>query len=838
MRSGWLVSLLVVASATTWSWAQDGYLIRGNRIHVDTPTHWQAWDGAVGSYLIGADGRVEPRFARSNINAMLNASEFETVTVIGDTIIGGVQNAGTESETAHHIIDGDPTTYWEPERKHPLDLWFVEINLGRSVIGRRIVVRFAEEGSGDPFLKFRVVLSDGRTSTRASGQRGALKFFRGGQATRPNKTQQEFVFDIKPQRPTPDHVDGEVVQVLRFEALDTDGPRGTRIDSVAYATLDSLDRGAIDYYRVTVAGRQIPIDRPTWLALPVEEQAPIRYFRHERPRLAEIELHTPGDNIISLTQRILNQGQDLFQNPVLALSTDGVFTSLYPLRVYNPLRHRNQLEIDLGAKYWLERVRMLTTHDPLTAYQLRLSDGRVDPSGGRIWNVLDERLNRENFIQLEEQFPVQEVRYIELRRLELIGASEETGNLSEIQAYGEGFVSDVELTSPIIRLPGSRMFTDLEWEGEAPLDTRLEIRTRSGDDLVPVSQFFDRFGREISEEQWNSISESNRGEVIREEIPGPTWSNWSELYQVPGEPFRSPSPRRFAMVQVRLVTNNPLRTAALRTLGMGLAPPLVDQVFAEMWPVDGVVPGTNETFTLYVQPRFRSGDPGFDRLRISSSSSSPLIMQELRSGSEASLTFGSASRLWPGTAELLELEAGDIELVFPAPIAGGRDILAATFQTQVFLNGTTFRAELTSQARPGVVQVASEGQAITTVESQSMVVVATLEKAPLLQAIDLVPPVFTPNGDGVNDLTRIQFAIFRLKNRTALSITLFDLGGRPVRDLSIVRDQPSGLHSVAWDGRDAAGKLVPPGSYLARVAFDTDADAAGTSAVGVVRVAY
>ena len=54
---------------------------------------------------------------------------------------------------------------------------------------------------------------------------------------------------------------------------------------------------------------------------------------------------------------------------------------------------------------------------------------------------------------------MREVRYLELRRLELVGELSETGNLSEIQAYGEGYVSDIALESPLIRLSRPRIFS-------------------------------------------------------------------------------------------------------------------------------------------------------------------------------------------------------------------------------------------------------------------------------------------------------------------------------------------------------------------------------------------
>ena len=794
--------------------------------------HWQAWEIPDGSYEIAADGAVEPRLLRGNTNAAVTAGRFFNVLAGNDTVYGGISIARSAPETAPLIIDGDPLTWWEPDRGDDVRDWSVEIDLGRTVIADRVRVRFADEG--DPFLKFRVMLSNGLGQYDDDVD---VEYFRVGQVAYPNKDEREFVFDVRAQRVLPEGVSGEIAQVLRFEALDTDGPRGAEVDSVIYAALAEEDRGAVDRYRRTVTGRQILVEEETWLELPPEERGAVRFWRHERPRLAEIEVFTPGENIVTLTQRLKLRETSIFGNVLLNIATDGRFSSLYPIRVYDRLTDRHQLEIDLGAKFWLDRVRILSGESPPSAYQVRLSDGSIDPNGTRLWRALDERLNDRSYLQVEERFSLQQVQFIELRRLELVGASNDQGNISEIQAYGQGYVSEVTLTSPLMKLDGSRMFTDLRWEGEAPVDTRIEIRTRSGDDLRIESDYYDAYGRLISQEQWEKAVEKNRGDVIRHEYPGPQWSNWSEVYGASGEAFRSPSPRRMAMVQIRLLTANPDRRPRIRRLLMGLSPPLVDQTFAEVWPVRDVTPGQDEEFTLYLRADFTDLDPGFDRLRLTSSSSAPMALLSLISASEAELRFGGGRDLLPAV-EVSSGSAGGVDIAFADPVRGSADIIAARFRTRVYLSGTTFGAELSSASRPGVVQLVSEGDATAVVPSQGLVVIADLQDAGLLEDVQVDPAVVTPNGDGINDEARLGFAVFRVRGEHDVSIEVYDLGGHRVRDLSYRRGQPSGVHEVAWDGRDDSGRTVPPGIYLMRVRLPVDDEGAAPSAARLVHVAY
>jgi len=118
------------------------------------------------------------------------------------------------------------------------------------------------------------------------------------------------------------------------------------------------------------------------------------------------------------------------------------------------------------------------------------------------------------------------------------------------------------------------------------------------------------------------------------------------------------------------------------------------------------------------------------------------------------------------------------------------------------------------------------------------VVVSDLERTRLLEDVEVVPSVFTPNGDGINDCTGIELAIFHLEGIKELRVEIYDLSGRRVRDLSMGTAHPSGERRVKWDGRDEQGAMVPPGIYVARVGFDADSGAQGTHASRLVHVVY
>jgi len=134
--------------------------------------------------------------------------------------------------------------------------------------------------------------------------------------------------------------------------------------------------------------------------------------------------------------------------------------------------------------------------------------------------------------------------------------------------------------------------------------------------------------------------------------------------------------------------------------------------------------------------------------------------------------------------------------------------------------------------------MADAGNASSLVQSSSLVVMSDLGGVPLLGPLRVEPPVLTPNGDGANDETMVRIAVYHVEGRRHLAVGVYDLSGRRVRDLSLESEQPSGEHRIAWDGRDAAGQLLPPGTYIVQMHLPTDAGANGTTAMRLVSLVY
>ena len=111
--------------------------------------------------------------------------------------------AGSNALGVRNVLDGDLATYWEPEPvADATELgaqWWFTVDLGRLVIAKRIVLKFVEEGLGDPFLQYDVLISDGEVPEKFISSEEP-EFDVVWRTLKPNKTERRLEIALGEQR--------------------------------------------------------------------------------------------------------------------------------------------------------------------------------------------------------------------------------------------------------------------------------------------------------------------------------------------------------------------------------------------------------------------------------------------------------------------------------------------------------------------------------------------------------------------------------------------------------------------------------------------------------------
>jgi len=423
--------------------------------------------------------------------------------------------------------------------------------------------------------------------------------------------------------------------------------------------------------------------------------------------------------------------------------------------------------------------------------------------------------------------------------------------VTEIQVFANGHLPILEMTSDLIDLGSSKTLTTIEWEADTPSGTAVEIRTRTGNDLREINRYFKKDGTEVAnKEEYEKQPSFYRGEILTEFLPGPGWSNWSQVYVKPGEVIRSPNPRRYMMIQTRLLSEDAAVAASLQSIQVHFTAPLVERIAGEIEPKRDVPLGELTDFDLFIRPSFAARDPGFDRIRLVAPSRANIELRQVSLGDESEFAAGNEEvfaevekgRFENGSGEELELTkvASDtLQLGLPRILRrGGADIVRISFSSRVFLSGATFAAEVGRSTQADNWQRVDPADPVgdELAVGEGLTVLTTAHRGQI-GTIEVDPAIFTPNGDGINDAAVFSFAVLKVNVARQVVVYLYDLAGREVRRLSERRNMANGLYSLVWDGRDEGGILVSPGLYLARIEVDDDAGDAN-SAVRLVGVAY
>ena len=493
--------------------------------------------------------------------------------------------------------------------------------------------------------------------------------------------------------------------------------------------------------------------------------------------------------------------------------------------------------IDLGGVFPVNRIVFRThperTFNYLDVFTLWGNDGDPDKTarsgilaqlGMPAWEEISEQTENTGW-EVVTEFPLRPLRYVSLQPHHLPEYDSgktlrKFAEIAEFEIYGEGYVPEASYVSEIIDIaqvavdePGDRAsWGRLQWSGWRDEEARVIVRTRTGgfdeDEIVPDPSSYSCFTgrgdqlvqRNADGEQFTLAEYENRS-CDRAPIAYDTenWSFWSAPYDFDaGEAaIASPGPARFIQVRIDFLSTIS-DGSGVGAIGFDFSrPPSASRAVAEVFPRE--VPAAVDTaFTYFMLPTLVDGDRGFDSLQIETFVR-PTAVRSVRVGSQTVC----APCLDSDATEILD------------------DGLIVHFDALV---------GRTASKTP------VEGGDAANLYSGGGVSVAIPFSGQLIAGVEAKPPVFTPNGDGINDRTRLSFALLNLSEANQVDLVLYDLSGRMVRWLAGGRLSSDRYDEFAWDGLDDASMPVPPGHYIYEISVDTDGG--DERRTGLLTVAY
>ena len=813
------------------------------------------------------------------------------------SIADAVVNAGSNTADVVNILDGDLTTFWEPSAlSGDVDgavipaLWWFTIDLGRLVFIKKIILKFApEEELGDPFLLYDVLVSDGRKPISAPSATSPPEFFPALISLEPNTSQRVVEIDLQgitgravAEREggarefltEGDETDGEqsaaqqemATLVGRFVQVVIQGSRldrGHEITAAEYEQLAASDKGAVDYFKKLPDDSELAVSEEVYFErLEAADRGSIRNFRRERPRLAELEVVAEGDDIAhgifrrsgAITSPDSRTGAILLDSDVE--SGHLLLLSSNPVVSFDPTQ---SVIFDLGSFFWLDAHRMTYTFpsDGFTFgdYTLEVSDGSLEPDGSLKWAVAVARQQTAALggvigkITEGNNFDPVAARFVKLGWNVQARPERLTANPSEIQLFGAGFQPRVTLTSQRIPLEGVKNLMSIEWDAITPPGTKVQLQTRTGNSFSADTLYYHGDNLRIyqggADEYYDRKNRRDLGDKIRIWVDGPDWEkSFSALYDDPaGSPITSPSPREFVRIQATLTSARPDVHATLQEIRLNFADPVASRLVAEITPARVDSLAVPSTFSVYLAPaELLAG--GFDQLLLAAPSDMSLAYRGLYGGRLADFSSGAGDDLsqlaMPGV-QLISDNSDSLMVNFPAITSNsGIELLRLDIETSLF----TISAPLETALRlgdGGFWQQAGAGDATDSANDNTLTLVAELESRGIIRHLAVDPPVFTPNGDEVNDEVTFRFDVVLLRASNPVEVQIYDLSGRRIVALSQQRPASTGTYAVTWDGTDESGHLVPPGLYAALLRVEANTDGAGLSSGDLLRtvaVAY
>ncbi len=614
----------------------------------------------------------------------------------------GISRVGSNPELAQNILDGIDTTYWEPDFDDPPEDWWIEVDLGRPLPLERLQLEFVDEEHGDPFYRFILLLApDQRLFLHQDGNLVYESFipFEGV-----NTDQRVFAFDsesqsevlppealrVQPEAKTFSVEDpfksthngnptvgpawtGRIVEVIRIVVTNSRRGRAELVSAEQWQALPFDEKGDVVYY-LKDDDFEEPVDADAYFRLDEDRRGRLEYYWRERPRLAEVKAWGWGDEV---GKQLVSGGGSVEVTGTAGAAPmfdgDYITYSLIPT-ITTAEPGLNIMTVDLGGLLWMREARLVSEKAP-RGYILRGSSGALDAQGALQWDVISSPEHEINFDTgyhryLVDRFdPLRRLRFLELVFLaHAENFTERSPNLwprlRELMLFPVGPPAEVVVQSPPIDLNGLYALGAVRWEAQTPPGSNVEIRTRTGDQLVQRITYFHKLGFEVSAQEHKKLPISFKGPVDTTLVAGQGWSPWSQKYLKPGEAATSPGLRRYLQIQARLINRDHEAVPVLERISIDLQQPLAHGLAASVWPVQ-TRPGRLDTFELFVQPDFLEQpadlrSPGIDEIRVLSEPRIDLRLLDLAVGTEEELAAGQPAQVFDRPhAEGLEDAAGE-----------------------------------------------------------------------------------------------------------------------------------------------------------------------------------
>ena len=766
---------------------------RAGELRFDSPAAWRTWKIPEELVQIDAEGALRLTRFRSEIDPVRDAHLFTHSTLKRGVVAGGIWRAPSSPQTAGRVIDADPETFWQPDPADHLVEWEIDIDLGRAVLAREILLTFPDREGARPMRQFTVYVS---TGARISATEDIFPFEAVYQTTLPNRRTRIVI------------------------------PLTGRKDSTRV-----LDPGMeVDEER---EGRYRMIQ---FIRIGADEKT-------SDAALAEVEVTALGDNIgLGTLERGGSVSSGLVtRNPQFMLDGDmNTHAGKYTTRKFRGEWRQEGLwwELDLGAFFWIDSLFWYINDlgeggggsaggGRNTGFAFLYSDGQRTTSGDIDYTPLVSHGDEKTPVVTRSYhfrylFKPRKIRYL-LWHGFLFHDHQWSVRAPELALTAPGYPAQVSLRSDFIdlgRLVGdgrSKAIEELIWQAELPAGTRLRLRSRSGGSLKEEYTFYDKKGDKIPEDTWTSLPRVIKGRVDTAVVVGEDWGEWSNFYQRPGEPFRSETPRRFVQLEAILSTEDPQVTPTLHSLSLVFDDALVQEAKGRISPRQ-TNPNTETPFTYTLLTRPGEDDAGFDLLRLTVPDGS-LGLRDVS-------VHVPAGDLIPDS-----LMQRDDTLFIYLPEAIRRDSLEIRFTARLLHNASMIELDLGLRDRSGL------WQSVEPAERRSNIVMlpALTDSDRLVGDLRFSSPIFTPNGDGINDWMTVSFIPLKLSCADP-SVQILDFSGRLVAILERSQTTSDATFTYVWRGRNPSGDLIPPGLYLCRI--DLGAETGEDTVLRTLSVVY